>query len=207
MSEMPFEQQKNFITLAVYGTIALVSLLLTIISFFCFYLVALKASENLHDQMINTVMKAPALFFDTNPVGRILNRFSKDIGCMDDLLPGQFLFAVKLLLYFFGATILSAVANVWLVITCAPMALLFVYLTRYYLKSVREIRRLDSMTCSPVYSCIADIVEGLEVIRSSEMENSFLRRLYRLVTDLNSVLSITRCAGLLTTNSVMKCNE
>ena len=176
---MPFEQQKESINLVVFGSIAFVSLLLTIVSSSCFYLAALKASENLHDQMTTTVMKAPVLFFDTNPVGRILNRFSKDIGCMDDLLPGQFLFAVKLLLYVFGTTILSAVANVWLVITCAPMSLLFLYLTKYYLKSAREIRRLDSMTCSPVYSCIADTVAGLEVIRSSEMENSFLRRLYR----------------------------
>lgn len=195
MTEMPFEQQKKIINLVVYGSIALVSLLLTIASSFCFYLAALKASENLHDEMITTVMKAPVLFFDTNPVGRILNRFSKDIGCMDDLLPGQLLFAIKLVLYFFGATILSAVANVWLVITCAPLALLFIYLAKYYLKSAREIRRLDSMTCSPLYSCIADTVAGLEVIRSSEMENSFLRRLYRLVTDLNSVLGTKRCAG------------
>ena len=195
MTEMPFERQKNYINLVVYGSIALVSLLLTVACSFCFYLAALKASENLHDQMTTTVMKAPVLFFDTNPVGRILNRFSKDIGCMDDLLPGQFLFAVKLLLYFFGATILSTIANVWLVITCAPLTVLFIYLTKYYLKSAREIRRLDSMTCSPVYSCIADTVAGLEVIRSSEMENNFLRRLYRLVTYFNSVLGIKRCAG------------
>jgi len=68
----------------------------------------LKASENLHDEMIKAVFKAPVLIFDTNPVGRILNRFSKDIGNMDDQLPGQFLFAVQLCLYFFSATILSA---------------------------------------------------------------------------------------------------
>jgi len=197
MTEIPFEQQKNYINLLVYGSIALVSLLLTIASSFCFYLAALRASENLHDQMTTAVMKAPVLFFDTNPVGRILNRFSKDIGCMDDLLPGQLLFAIKLVLYFSGATILSAVANVWLVITCAPLALLFIYLTKYYLKSAREIRRLDSMTCSPVYSCIADSVAGLEVIRSSQMESSFLCRLYRLVTYLHSVLVIMDWARLL----------
>ena len=186
MTEMPFEQQKNHINLVVYGSIALVSLLLTITASFCFYLAALKASENLHDQMTTTVMKAPVLFFDTNPVGRILNRFSKDTGYMDDLLPGKFLFSVNLLLYVFGATIPSAVSNVWLVITCAPLTLLFIYLTKYYLKSAREIRRLDSMTSSPVYSCIADTVAGLEVIRSSGMENSFLCRLYGHVTDLSN---------------------
>ena len=179
MTEMSFEKQKSNITLLVYGTIVTVSLLLTIISPFCFYLAALKASENLHDQMTKAILKAPVLFFDTNPVGRILNRFSKDIGCMDDILPGQFLMAIQLCLNFFSATILSAVANVWLVITCTPLTAIFIYLAKYYLKSAREIRRLEALTCSPVYSHIADTVTGLEVIRSSKMEDDFLQKFYK----------------------------
>ena len=179
MTEMPFEQQKSYTTLLVYGSIVTGSLFLTVISSFCFYLAALKASENLHDQMTKAVMKAPVLFFDTNPVGRILNRFSKDVGCMDDILPGEFLFAIQLCLYFFSATILSAVANVWLFITCTPLTLLFMYLAKYYLRSAREIRRLEAITCSPVYSLIADSLAGLEIIRSSEMEDDFLQKFYK----------------------------
>ena len=181
MTEMPFEQQRSYTTLVVYGSVVTVSLVLTIISSFCFYLTALKASENLHNQMTKAIMKAPVLFFDTNPVGRILNRFSKDIGCMDDMLPGHFLFATQLCLYFFSATILSAVANVWLFITCTPLTVLFIYLAKYYLKSSREVRRVEALTCSPVYSLIADTVAGLEIIRSSEMEDDFLKEFYKLV--------------------------
>lgn len=179
MTEMPFEQQKSYTTLLVYGFIVTGSLLLTLISSFCFYLAALKASENLHDQMTKAVMKAPVLFFDTNPAGRILNRFSKDVGCMDDILPGEFLFAIQLCLYFVSATILSAVANVWLFITCTPLTVLFIYLAKYYLRSAREIRRLEAITCSPVYSLIADSLAGLEIIRSSEMEGDFLQKFYK----------------------------
>ena len=179
MTEMPFEQQKNYITLLVYGSIVIVSLLLTTVCSFCFYFAVLKASENLHDKMTKAVITAPVLFFDTNPVGRILNRFSKDVGSMDDLLPGKFLFATQLCLYFFSATILSAVSNVWLFITCTPLTILFICLARYYLKSAREIRRLESITCSPVYSLITDTMAGLEVIRSSKMEDDFLQRFYR----------------------------
>ena len=179
MTEMPFKQQKSCTTLLVYGSIVTGSLFLTLISSFCFYLAALKASENLHDQMTKAVLKAPVLFFDTNPVGRILNRFSKDVGCMDDILPGQFLFAIQLCLYFFTAAILSAVVNVWLFITCAPMTVLFIYLAKYYLRAAREIRRLEAITCSPVYSLIADTLAGLEIIRSSEMEDDFLQKFYK----------------------------
>ena len=179
MTKMPFEQQKSYTTLSVYGSIVTASLFFMLISSLCFYLAALKASENLHDQMTKAVLKAPVLFFDTNPVGRILNRFSKDVGCMDDILPGQFLLAIQLCLYFFTASILSAVVNVWLFITCAPLIMLFMYLAKYYLRAAREIRRLEAITCSPVYSLIADTVGGLEIIRSSEMEDDFLRKFYK----------------------------
>ena len=108
MTEMPFGQQKNYITVLVYGSIVIVSLLLTTVCSFCFYFAVLKASENLHDNMKKAVITAPVLSFDTNPVGRILNRFSKDVGSMDDLLTGKFLFAIQLCLHFFSATILSA---------------------------------------------------------------------------------------------------
>jgi len=183
MTEMPYEEQKNYITLLVYGATVTISVILTTVSSFCFYLAALKANENLHDEMTKAVIKAPVLFFDTNPVGRILNRFSKDIGCVDDLLPGKFLRAVQLCLYFFSATILAAVTNVWLFITCTPLTLLFIYLAKYYLKSSREIRRLEALTCSPVYSLIADTVAGLEVIHSSRMEENFLQKFYKFVVN------------------------
>jgi len=194
MTEMPFNQQKSYPTLLVYGSIVTGSLLLTTISSFCFYLAALKASENLHDQMTKAVMNAPVLFFDTNPVGRILNRFSKDVGCMDDILPGQFLFAIQLCLYFFTAAILSAVVNVWLFITCAPLTVLFIYLAKYYLISAREIRRLEAITCSPVYSLITDTVAGLEVIRSSEMENDFLQKFYKCQDKNTAALFLLKAA-------------
>jgi len=181
MTEMPFEEQKNDITLLVYGSIVTFSVILTAASSFCFYLAVLKASENLHDEMTKAVIEAPVLFFDTNPVGRILNRFSKDIGIVDDLLPSKFLRAVQLCLYFFSATILAAVTNVWLVITCTPLTLSFIYLAKYYLKSSREIKRLEALTCSPVYSLIADTVAGLEVIHSTQMEEDCLRKFYKFV--------------------------
>ena len=182
MIDMPKQKQKDYTTLLVYGSIVTLSLLFTIVSSFCFYLTALKASENLHNKMTKAVIEAPVIFFDTNPVGRILNRFSKDIGSMDIMLPPQFLLAVLCCLYFCSATILSAVVNVWLFIICVPLTILFIYLAKYYLKSSREIRRLEAVTCSPVYSLIANTIAGSEVIRSSKMEDDFLQKFFKYVT-------------------------
>ena len=181
MTEMPYEEQKSHVTLLIYGSIVAVSLLLSLASSFCYYLTALRASEKLHSAMTEAVLKAPALFFDRNPAGRILNRFSKDLGCMDDLLPGQSLFTIQLLLFLVNGNVLSAVSNVWLFLICVPLMLLFIFLANFYLRSSREFRRIEAMTCSPLYSCVADTVTGLEIIRSSAMEKEFIQRLYRLV--------------------------
>lgn len=195
MMKMPYKQQRNYITLLLYGGIVTVSLVLTTVSSFCFYMTALKASENLHNKMTYAVIKAPVLFFDTNPVGRVLNRFSRDIGNMDDQLPTISLFAVQLCLYFVSAVILSAATNVWLFIVCTPLTAVFLYLAKYYLKSSREIRRLEAVTCSPVYSLITDTMAGLEVIRSSKMEDTFLKKFYKLVSPFSQYIfnSSLRC--------------
>lgn len=176
---MSFNQQRDPTTLGIYGSLVIGALILSTVISFLFFFTLLRASEKLHDKMVTAVIKAPVLFFDTNPAGRILNRFSKDIGCMDDTLPPQFLLAVQLCLFSFGATLLSAATNYWLVIGIAPLILLFLYFGRYYLKTSRELKRLEAIKCSPVYSHISDTVTGLEVIRSSNMENRFLQELYR----------------------------
>ncbi|KAK2548536.1 ABC transporter C family member 3 [Acropora cervicornis] len=181
MTEMPYEEQKSHVTLLIYGSIVGVSLLLSLASSFCYYLTALRASEKLHSAMTEAVLKAPALFFDRNPAGRILNRFSKDLGCMDDLLPGQSLFTIQLLLFLVNGNVLSAVSNVWLFLICVPLMLLFIFLANFYLRSSREFRRIEAMTCSPLYSSLAGmalsyIVEMLDVAQygirmASETEN------------------------------------
>ena len=179
LTKMHPKDQRDKINLYIYGCLVGAAIVFGIIRAYLFLVVSLRCSERLHDKMVVAVLQAPVLFFDANPVGRILNRFSKDIGGMDDLLPVEFLWASYLCLYVCSATILSAVTNVWLCFTCIPLILLFIYLAIYYLKSAREIRRLEALTCSPVYSLIADTVAGLEVIHSSKMEDNFLQRFYK----------------------------
>lgn len=52
-----------------------------------FFNVAMKSSRNLHAKMFGCLLQAPMKFFDKNPCGRILNRFSKDMGAIDEVLP------------------------------------------------------------------------------------------------------------------------
>lgn len=84
-------------------------------------------------------------FYDTNPSGRILNRFSKDIGEIDELLPKALLDAAQILLETLGALIVSCIVNPILLAPTLVMALIFYVLRNVYLKTSKNIKRLEGI--------------------------------------------------------------
>lgn len=180
MAEMSRDDQKAPITQVIHACLVAASIVALATSSFFFYYLLLKAAENLHNKMTEATIKAPVLFFDTNPAGRILNRFSKDIGCMDDVLPKIFLSAVGLCLLSLFAVLVPAATNYWLFLALLPIIGIYVYFGRYFLKSSRELKRIEAIRCSPVYSHVTETVNGLEIVHSSKMNRTFLERLQRL---------------------------
>ena len=95
-----------------------------------------------------------------NPVGRILNRFSKDMSQMDELLPVALEDALTLFLRSLGIMIINAWAN-WISVGVAiPTIILFIWLRQYYLKTAREVKRLDGIMRSPLYNHTSNSIEG-----------------------------------------------
>ena len=129
--------------------------------------------------MLSAVLKAPILFFDTNPVGRVLNRFSRDIGIMDELLPDVFLDAVQLILFCVGAVVFPAILNPWILLPATPLVIIFILIGRYYIKTSRDLRRLEGINRSPVLSHFGDTLDGLVTIRAYKREDAFINELYR----------------------------
>ena len=82
--------EEHFFNLGIYAAIVLCLIVSSMIRTVHFFLICNKASIALHDSMFGKLLRAPCRFFDTNPVGRILNRFSKDMGSMDERLPPAF---------------------------------------------------------------------------------------------------------------------
>lgn len=181
MAKMPHYQQKAPITQVIYASLVAVSIVVMAASCFSFYYLLLKAAENLHNKMTITAIKAPVLFYDSNPAGRILNRFSKDVGCMDEELPPLFLRALTTCLASFCAMLVPAATNYWLFLALLPILGTVAYYARYYLKSSRELKRIEAIKCSPVYSHITETANGLEIVHISNMSRTFLERLQRLV--------------------------
>lgn len=53
----------------------------------CLALSTLNAANTLHIQMLERVMRSPMSYFETTPLGRIINRFAKDVDTVDNILP------------------------------------------------------------------------------------------------------------------------
>lgn len=108
MNEDPYDLSTNT-RIAIYGGITFSVVFFVFTRGIASFLICLAAARHLHNNMFKTILRSPVLFFDTNPVGmnicsniknnfyiyvllgRVLNRFSKDIGFMDDILPLHFL--------------------------------------------------------------------------------------------------------------------
>lgn len=186
--------QRDSINLGVYGCLVGAAFIFAIIRAYIFLLASLRCSERLHDKMVVAILQAPLIFFDTNPVGRILNRFSKDVGCMDELLPKKFLISLQLILFLLAAILIPAVANFWVLFVIAPLSLIAVYIVRHYLKSSRELKRLESICRSPVFSHISETLNGLDTIRTRGRQNDFINQFYRYVGVIHETKVISTIA-------------
>ena len=179
LTKMTAKNQQDETTLGIYAILVSAAFVLGIIRAYVFFYVSLRAAENLHNKMVACVLQAPVLFFDTNPAGRILNRFSKDIGAIDELLPKMFLLATQLLLFVFTAALVPSFTNLWLALVTLPIFIIFAYLARYYLKTSRDLKRLESICRSPVFSHFSETMAGLDTIRTRKKERDFIDKFYQ----------------------------
>ncbi|CAH1159391.1 unnamed protein product [Phaedon cochleariae] len=159
----------------VYSIFIAVSILLTNMRSIMFFKVCMNACKGLHNKMFSNVLKAPMRFFDTNPSGRILNRFSKDIGAMDEILPKASLEAVQVLLVMAGILGMVFIVSYWMILVSVILGVLFYYFRIVYLASAQDIKRIEGITKAPIFSHVSATLYGISTIRSSGAEEMIVQ--------------------------------
>ena len=175
------DAQRNKVNLIIYGSLVAGALTFAFFRAYGLFVTSLQCSERLHDEMVAAVLQAPVLFFDSNPVGRIMNRFSKDIGCLDEVLLKTFLMAIQMILLLLTGILVPVATNPWILIVVLPLAVLAMCISRYYLNTSRQLKRLESICRSPVYSHISETLDGLDTIRTRGRQRDFMDKFNRYV--------------------------
>ncbi len=151
------------------GGAALVVVQTLILWIFC----SIEASRKLHGKMAYAIFRSPMSFFETTPSGRILNRFSSDIYRVDEVLARTFnMLFVNTARAFYTLILISASTPIFVVLIL-PLAGIYLYIQRYYLRTSRELKRLDSISRSPIYAHFQESLGGINTIRAYRQQSRF----------------------------------
>nr|CAG8444810.1 14548_t:CDS:10 [Entrophospora candida] len=145
-----------------YVLITLSSMVLGVARFAWLYRGSLKASRILHKKLLHRVIKAPLRFFDKTPVGRLLNRFGKDF---------------EALLMVVGTTLVITVITKEFIIIAILVGFFYLWVGTLYAKTSRELKRLDSITRSPIYSHFTETLVGIATIRAFGATKRFMKEM------------------------------
>jgi ABC-type multidrug transport system fused ATPase/permease subunit len=139
------------------------------------FLGAAKASSLVHEGLLSGVVKSPMSFFDTHPTGRLVNRFSSDLGNVDTLLP----FQLAGFCNNFSRIVLTFLAICYVVpifiAALVPLLLFYFVVQKCYIRPSRQLKRLDGVSKSPIYSHFGESITGAASIRSYKVEERFIQ--------------------------------
>ncbi|KAG9094212.1 hypothetical protein FS749_012910 [Ceratobasidium sp. UAMH 11750] len=138
-----------------------------------FALMSFYASVSLHRDAMKRLMHAPMSFFDTTPLGRIMNRLTKDIDTIDNTLSDALRMLVGTLSQILGAIILIAILLPWFLIPVITILFVYYWAALFYRSSARELKRLDAILRSSLYGHFSESLSGLATIRAYDEVGRF----------------------------------
>uniref|UniRef100_K1QJA3 Multidrug resistance-associated protein 1 n=1 Tax=Magallana gigas TaxID=29159 RepID=K1QJA3_MAGGI len=149
----------------------------------------ISASHIIHSNLLHSILRCPISFFDTTPSGRIMNRFSQDLSAVDTKIP----FYIEMALYS-GTVLLGTLAAItyaaqWFLLVAIPLGLVYFVLMTAYLPTLRQIKRIEAVCRSPIYSYFSETLAGASVIRAFGKENIFMLEIQKRINDFHRVNS------------------
>lgn len=166
------EEVNPLFFIVVFGLIGLMDIATNLARLFLTYIAGLRAAQKIHDGLAESVLGSPMRWFELTPVGRIINRFDKDMGSIDSEVMSAFVA--------FAAVLVGAVLRIIIVAFVTPSFLIMLFLlvfyyrlAIFYLASSRELKRINSVSISPIYGLFGEILQGVGSIRAYDCQRLF----------------------------------
>nr|XP_044248878.1 probable multidrug resistance-associated protein lethal(2)03659 [Drosophila takahashii] len=179
------DMDSKIMDIYLFTLIIIFSILMTLSSSILLFNIAKKASIRLHNSIFNAITRASMHFFGMNENGRILNRFSKDMSQVDEALPEVMVDVMQTSFWLAGIIIVIAIVNPVLLLPKCIMGIIFYKLRNFYLKTSRDLKRIEAISLSPVYSHLAASLTGLPTIRAFQAQR-LLEKQFDNFQDLHS---------------------
>jgi len=160
--------------LGVYALLGLVSLVFNLCQIFIVFFASIHASRILHDRLLKRILYAKPRFFDSTPMGRIMNRFSKDMKIVDDDLADNIDRAIQIVITTLSIIGVITFVTPKFIIAAIVITIIYIIIGYRYVKASRELRRLEAITFSPLISLFKEILQGSTLIRSFGKEKDFI---------------------------------
>ncbi|XP_068546906.1 multidrug resistance-associated protein 1-like isoform X3 [Anas acuta] len=175
-----WKQSQNY-KLGIYGLLGFLQGLLVCCGAYVLTRGSLCASQELHHQLLDSVLHLPLQHFETNPVGQIINRFTKDLFIVDVRFHYYLRTWLNCTLDVIGTILVITFASPLFIVAVIPLGYLYFTIQRYYIASSRQIRRLAGASHSPVISHFSATVLGRSTIRAFGHQERFIRKNYDVV--------------------------
>lgn len=166
----------------------------TFVRLLMFNFSGLRASKVMFDDLLDTILHAPMAFFDTTPIGRIMNRFSKDMYTVDEQLvvSGRSYFSTM-------AAVLSTIVVVTsvtpkFVFGLIPLLFFYMHQHNFFTITYRELKRLDSVSRSPIYALLSETLDGVLTIRAFGAEENLNKRMINMINVQQTAYRLTFAA-------------
>ncbi|XP_045566342.1 ATP-binding cassette sub-family C member 3 isoform X4 [Salmo salar] len=134
----------------------------------------LRAAKLMHLYMLQGVLRAPQGFFESTPTGRVLNRFSKDVDIIDSHIPDNIDIWMRTFWYTVNVLIVCSALTPLFLLVVVPLTVFYWWVQRFYVATSRQLKRLESVSRSPIYSHFSETVTGSSIIRAYGRHNAFV---------------------------------
>jgi ATP-binding cassette, subfamily C (CFTR/MRP), member 10 len=162
--------------LLIFASIVLANIIFTAFRSYLFAKGTLRAAAVMHQQLVHSIFHSSLTFFESNPIGRIINRIGKDTNCIDDELPFMLNIVLAQVFLLFGAMVVITYTDPIVFLVLLFVSFIYYRLQKFYRKSSRELRRLDSIYKSPLYSLLHDCLSDAVSIRAMKSLDYFEQR-------------------------------
>ena len=160
----------------------------------------IMASKWLNLRAVKRILHTPMSYIDTTPLGRILNRFTKDTDSLDNELTESLRLMTSQFANIVGVCVMCIVYLPWFAIAIPFLLVIFVLIADHYQSSGREIKRLEAVQRSFVYNNLNEVLGGMDTIKAYRSQERFLAKSDFLINKMNEagylVVVLQRWVGI-----------